>query len=99
MTNKEAIKVIDDMLANYGATYSLLNVGSEAANKYYKCMDALNVTKVALKKQIPEKPVRDKYGAWCCPTCGSNLPVNLFGDFYPACSYCGQLCESIESEF
>ena len=51
MNYKEAIKVIDDMLVTYENTYKLINVG-EAADAYYKFIDALNTAKYALQASL-----------------------------------------------
>lgn len=46
----------------------------------------------ALEKQIPKKPVKDKYRHKCCPNCGWIVSYDEgWGEkFVPYCENCGQ---------
>lgn len=47
----------------------------------------------ALEKQIPKKPIKDKYHRYCCPFCEYIVFINnpaLIDEFVPYCENCGQ---------
>lgn len=66
-----------------------------ARNAYSKrsmCV-ALEVAINALEKQIPKKPVEDKFHHMCCPNCGYTLLIHRDSEpdlYVPYCENCGQ---------
>lgn len=60
-------------------------------------MEAIEMAKVALEKQIPKSPDYEGdgysngelvYDTWVCPCCGQTYEVDY--DDYEYCPYCGQ---------
>lgn len=84
MTESEAIAFIDVM---------------ESATRRFKEFDyeqiteAANMAKEVLEKQIPKKPVEDKYHHMCCPNCNYTLLIHRDSEpdlYVPYCENCGQ---------
>lgn len=56
---------------------------------------------MALEKQIPKKPVKDKYHRYCCPACEHIIFIHnpsLLDEFSPYCENCGQAIDWSEDE-
>lgn len=60
-------------------------------------MEAIEIAKVALEKQIPKSPTYEGdgysngqlvYDTWICPSCGHHYEVDY--DDYEYCPHCGQ---------
>lgn len=57
----------------------------------YLDKDDMQKIEKVLEKQIPMKPVKDKYDHDCCPDCGWIVYQNEYGGRYlPHCENCGQ---------
>lgn len=87
MTESEAIKIIDnaEFLTNRDADYAM------------SVIEAIEMAKVALEKQIPQSPDYEGdgysngqlvYDTWVCPCCGQTYEVDY--DDYEYCPKCGQ---------
>lgn len=90
MTESEALKFINERIDFIKANY---NYGTAD----YR--EALELSAMAIDKQIPKKPdcIEDKM--WCCPVCDNNLlhkwikyPTRLMpkSEGLPYCMSCGQ---------
>lgn len=87
MTESEAIKIVDnaEFLTNRDADYAM------------SVVEAIEIAKVALEKQIPQSPTYEGdgysngqlvYDTWVCPCCGQTYEVDY--DDYEYCPKCGQ---------
>ena len=88
ISNEEIIQVI---LSNY------------PDERYARLREAVDLALVIIKKQIPTKPIYERWAAARCPTCGEELSEHLGDGYYKHweslrfCE-CGQKLDWSESE-
>lgn len=89
MTIQEAIEQMDSLIENSEDFHS------EKGDIWEQDIEALNMAKNALEKQIPKKPIDDRY-PWCiCPTCGGSVYLekvqeHIQNNETTHCEHCGQ---------
>lgn len=88
---ERAIEILDPQ---HRERYSDLSDGMEQVN------EACRMGMDALKKQVPKKPVKDKYKHNCCPSCGWIVSYDEgWGEKYvPHCENCGQAIDWSDKE-
>ena len=61
----------------------------------YRQIGTVDECRAAREKQIPKKPIDDKYRHKCCPACGWVILLNGVQEerFTPHCENCGQAIE------
>ena len=83
MTNEEAINIIEDV------------TWQDNGRHYGKIAPAREIAISALEKQIPKKPIDDRY-PWCiCPACGGSVYLEKVQEHIQNnetiyCEHCGQ---------
>lgn len=70
----------------------VINKEIESGRQAVSVNKALRAAEVALKKQIPQRPVKDEYGHNICPSCRWIISYDEgWGEKYvPCCENCGQ---------
>ena len=100
MTNREAYERDCNELEQYREIGTVEQVRNQKHNlemaykiiSDYEAIGTVEECRGALEKQIPKKPVKDKYHHNCCPNCGWIVSgEGGYGEeFCPHCENCGQ---------
>lgn len=88
MNNKEAIWQLNSLIENSKSFHE------EDGDIWEQDIEALNIAKQALEKQIPKKPLHESLADRFCPVCGAYInfdALNESAEEAPKfCSGCGQ---------
>lgn len=85
MTNEEALSQMDSLMDNSRSFHE------EKGDIWDKDIDALNIAKCAIQKQIPKKPIvgYDEQDYICCPNCNYELEtMDAYDDYFDHYNYC-----------
>ena len=96
MVEKEAMEIIDfwrDLYKPKKAQEALeMAITALKEVQQYREIGTVEECREAREKQIPKKPIKDKWKHDCCPSCGWFVSEETgWGDRYnPHCENCGQ---------